>query len=467
MAIRPPDDRVLDDSRILAEPDFRTDRILAGPNSRTQAILASPSIAQTSIAQKPLVGKYSAGDIIWAGVISNGQNPTPFFVRLTNERKHPTGKPFKELRHAQAEAEASFRVCAIHRSGPVGNRRFRVFETDTHREFLANFRRSDTGRATVTTTRHPPLDFVSLRNTGEKGPFYQTAAERMRATHHAERGEWMRRILVDVLGIDRNHVGVVRNEPDGYRYAPGRLNADGVESLMNWPGLTIYVDRGGVAVTTVPQELPEAVPPSAVILGYDAFDPRTPLMTWGVVIHEETHLRAGERLTKVAAKWREARAQGDTRPFPRWLAAAHAARQTIGGVAIDDATWLTMREMVGDLTYEGISFVGANERRPLGQCLAALNGFVNVFHNLDLTALRSDGRDYEATVFGQLDYCAEHWAAPRWNSEIGGFSGRLLAQWIEYVRLVRPFLRGEVIDRATAKSEGSIFYADLLAGLKV
>jgi hypothetical protein len=32
---------------------------------------------------------------------------------------------------------------------------------------------------------------------------------------------------------------------------------------------------------------------------------------------------------------------------------------------------------------------------------------------------------------------------------------------------VRPFLRGEVIDRAMAKSEGSIFYADLLAGLEV
>jgi hypothetical protein len=184
-------------------------------------------------------------------------------------------------------------------------------------------------------------------------------------------------------------------------------------------------------------------------------------VTLSVIIHEETHLHTRDKLGRIAAKWREARTQGDTRPFAHWIRDAHAVRLVVAGIRIDDETWLTLREMIGDLTY-----VGVREPRPLGECRGSFNGFTSVFHNFDINALQLDGRDYEVEVFGEIDYCAEHWeGAPTWNNEIPGFAERLLAEWREYVKALPPLHRREVVARAMAKGEQSPFYAELLVGL--
>jgi hypothetical protein len=451
MARRNIAERVLRDDRILARPDGRQDKILGAAALDPSRILHQRGASAPPATGTPAgPGAPAIGSVLWEGsYVPGGEPRRQFTVRLGRERTHPVpSHEFETAFQARAEAAASNKTCAVSRSGS----RYRVFETDQPRGFLPRVPREMSSSGWVV--------FVeSMHGYADPGRTYLSAAEEAVATaDEAEKARRLASILREFFDFGADELHIVQQD----RYRPGVVNID--INVYTLAGRARFVDETGGSVA-LPVDRTSPLPSVAYSITHVAFDPRSRLVPWGVLVHEEHHVRTRKRALDVLREWRSTPASSTT--FYQWLAWRRTNGGSAGSARISDELWLMIREFGGDIPYRDAE--GTPVRRNfLSECIGALAGFFSIFHNLALDDFRKpDGSLPEGPIFDDLDYTEEHWTPSYWDAAVPGFSTRLIKRWARYISSIGAAHRDAVVTylRSRPVREGDDFHPKLAKAL--
>lgn len=427
MTAKDPTQVILDDSGILATHGGIADKVLNTSATDAPRVLYSKAVpGQQPPSGRPgvpaLGSKISEGSYLLPNTIGPNDFITTkrqsYTVHLGKERKHPTRRRrFDTKYQARAEAAAGTTTNVV----VFGAGGYWVFETNKPKYFIPS---------NVQGWRSPGWDRIinSAYDFESPGVSYTSAVQKLKAATDKMKAKVIADILQRFFEFGPGDLHRVTSDD----YIPGKLNIDA--SLVD-AGLARFT--GPTGQNASPSFARKgSLPRPSFAIGRNAFDLRSRLKTWEVIVHEEFHTRL---IRDAIRLWRAWRASSSKATFFTWLAGLHATKSLAGTVYVSDDYWLMIREAGRDLLYQNAQHLH------LSEVLGAFEGFTSVFHNLPLAAFRTQaGSLMNTVVFSSLSSAEVHWRASTWDAQVPGLSGRVLQRWADYVTSLSPTYKQEV-----------------------